>query len=282
MPTVLHRILFAVTLVAAVSAAYLLLARPYQLHWGATDAEIQRAMPGDELEPRPTFLATRAITIDAPSVTIFPWLLQMGYGRAGFYGYDILENAGSPRGLRSAERIEPELQGYAVGDVVPISAVATMMFYAIEPDEYLIWAGTAEENPGGFTWALYPVDAGHTRLVSRIRWRHHWSQPGLLALDVFTDLTDHLAVRKVLQGVKDRAEGRVEPMARQNVEFAIYVATFLIFVAGLFAPPLTRQGWLAGLLAGAAWLVTWYAPGGLWIGPLLVVAATGWVWRLRS
>jgi hypothetical protein len=53
------------------------------------------------------------------------------------------------------------------------------------------------------------VDESHTRLVSRICWSHHWTQPGVLALDLFTEFTDHLAVRKILQGVKDRVEGRV-------------------------------------------------------------------------
>jgi hypothetical protein len=85
-------------------------------------------MPGDELDPRPTFLAIRAITIEGTPEEIWPWLLQMGYGRAGFYGYDILENLGSRRGIRSADRVLPESQQLKVGDEVPISAVARMVF----------------------------------------------------------------------------------------------------------------------------------------------------------
>src|SRR3974377_142310 len=99
-------------------------------------------MPGDELDPQPTFLATRAITIDGTPAEIWPWLIQMGYGRAGFYGYDALEHLGSPSGLLSADRILPEFQNLVAGDEVPISAVATMRFYAIEPNQYLIWTGT--------------------------------------------------------------------------------------------------------------------------------------------
>jgi hypothetical protein len=79
------------------AAGYLLVARPYQIHWGATAAEVDRPMPGDTLSRRPTFLATRAITIVGTPADIWPWLVQMGYGRAGFYGYDILENLGSAR-----------------------------------------------------------------------------------------------------------------------------------------------------------------------------------------
>ena len=266
----LVRILAVLSITALTMAVYLLWARPYQLRWGATDEEVQRAMPGDELHHAPTFLATRAITIEGTPETIWPWLLQMGYNRAGFYGYDILENVGSPEGIRSADHKMPEFQHFIVGDEVPISSVARMKFYAIEPDQYLIWTGETEE--GGFTWALYPIDAQHTRLVSRIAWSHHWSQPGVLAFDLFTEFTDHLAVRKILQGVKDRVEGRNEPLAQSTTEFAIYVAAVVIgFVAVvlLLLRPLTRQRWLVGLASGAIWLITWYAPVPIWVGALL-------------
>jgi hypothetical protein len=227
-------------------------------------------MPGDELDAHPSFLATRAITIDGTPQEIWSWLLQMGYTRAGFYGYDILENLGSPRGLASAETILPEFQHFKVGDEVPISPASRMVFYAIEPDRYLIWSGTAGQ--GGFTWALYPLDAGQTRLVSRIRWTHHWSEPSLLGLDLFTEFTDHLAVRKILQGVKGRVENHIEPMAVGTIEFAIFLASLLIFLAALVVillRPFSWLGWLWGLAAGAAWLITWYAPIPIWPGALL-------------
>ncbi len=101
MSPLLKKALAALGLIGLVLAAYFLLARPYQLHWGATAEEISRAMPGDELNPNPKFLATRAITINGTPETIWPWLIQMGYGRAGYYGYDILENLGSPAACRA-------------------------------------------------------------------------------------------------------------------------------------------------------------------------------------
>jgi len=280
---VLKKTLAILALIGLVMAAYLLWARPYQLDWGATDEEVKRAMPGDDLNPDPKFLATRAITIEGTPEEIWPWLVQMGYGRAGFYGYDILENMGSKRGIRSADRILPEFQHFKVGDDVPISPTTVMVFYAIELDRYLIWAGETGGSYGVFNWSLYPVDESHTRLVSRIRWSHHWTQPGVLALDLFSEFTDHIAVRKILQGVKDRVEGRIEPMAMQNIEFTIYVVAVFIFFAALvliLIRPLTRRGWLVGLAAGAAWLITWYAPVSIWIGvllELLVLWALIWV-----
>lgn len=200
----------------------------------------------------------------------------MGYGRAGFYGYDILENLGSGRGLRSADRILPEFQHFAAGDEVPISAVARMRFHAIEPDRFLIWTGGLDTTEGAFIWALYPVDNRHTRLVSRIRWRHHSARPDLLILDLFTEFTDHLAVRKVLRGVKDRVEGRTESMAHQSMEFAILVAAALVFlsaVAMLILRPLNWQRWLTGFAAGTVWLITWYGPTPTWLALLLVLPA---------
>jgi hypothetical protein len=196
----------------------------------------------------------------------------MGYGRAGFYGYDILENLGSTRGIRSADRILPEFQHFKVGDDIPLSSAAVLAFYAIEPDRYLIWAGETGGSYGVFNWSLYPVDGSHTRLVSRIRWSHHWAQPGVLALDLFSEFTDHIAVRKILQGVKDRVEGHIEPMMVQNIEFTIYVVAALIFFVAfvlILIRPLTRRGWLVSLAAGAAWLITWYAPVSIWGAVLL-------------
>ncbi len=284
--TFLKRFLADLAILVLVLGAYVLVARPYQLHWGATRAEIERPMPGDALDPNPTFLATRAITIDGTPEQIWPWLVQIGYGRAGFYGYDILENMGSPSGPRSADRIVDEYQHFQVGDVVPISAVAQMVFGAIEPYQYLIWQGTSSTNPGAFTWALYPLDGSRTRLVMRIRWSYHsLSQPGLLGLDLFTEFTDHLAVRKILVGIQERVEGQIEPPAQANFEFFVYVGAAVIFLAAfllVLLRPLNRARWLAGAAAGLGWLITWYAPVSIWIGLLVelaIVFSLVWVFR---
>ncbi len=276
----LIRILAGSAVIGITMTAYLLWARPYQLHWGATQEEINRPMPGDELDTHPTFLATRAITIEGTPHEIWPWLVQMGYDRAGYYGYDIIENSGSKSGHQSAERIVPELQNVKVGDEVPISAAGSWVFYAIDPEHYFIWSGKAGKD--GFTWALYPIDENHTRLVSRIRWSHHWSQPSLIALDLFTEFTDHLAIRKILQGVKGRVEGHFEPMTWTNMEFFIYVAAALIFVVAivlLVVFSFSWRRWLAGLAAGVIWLITWYAPIPIWIGAALLGCVLYGLWR---
>jgi hypothetical protein len=78
-------------------------------------------MPGDELVTEPSFNATRAITIDAPPEAVWPWLVQIGYGRAGFYSYDLFDNAARP----SADRILLEHQQPQVGDWVPMASKVT-------------------------------------------------------------------------------------------------------------------------------------------------------------
>lgn len=275
--------LFAVLgLVGLVMTVYLSWARPYQLRWGATDIEVNQQMPGDEINPHPTFLATRAITIEGTPEQIWPWLLQMGYGRAGFYAYDIFENIGSPRGIRSADYIIPEFQQFRVGDDMPISSAGGLSFYAIEPNQYLIWRG--DEAYGGFIWALYPLGDNQTRLVSRARLSYNWKKPTQLVFDLFTEFSDHLAVRKILQAVKGRVEGKIEPMAQANIEFVIYLASALIFLGTVilvFLRPLSWRGWLTGLAAGLAWLITWYAPISIWMGAFVELLVL-WILRRTS
>jgi hypothetical protein len=280
--TALKKLAAATALGGLLACAYLFAARPCHMRWGATADEVARSMPGDALSRRPTFLATRAITIEGTPADIWPWLVQMGYGRAGFYGYDVLENLGSPRGMRSADTILPDLQRLAAGDPLPLSAVASLVVHAVVPYQYVVWAGQSGEHPGAFTWALYPLDAQHTRLVSRIQWRHHYSPPLTLALDVFTEFTDGIAVRKILLGVKDRVEGRVEPLSRQAVEFLLYLwalVSLLAAVAVLLWKPLGRSTWLTALGAGTAWLIVWYAPIAVATGTLVNLAVSWGLWR---
>src|SRR5437868_4353687 len=106
---------------AGAFGVYLRFIRPWQLRWGATDEEVARAMSGDDVVKQPTFNATRAVTITARPEEIWPWLIQIGVTRAGWYSYDWLDNLGHP----SAERIIPEFQHLAVGDVIPLSPDGT-------------------------------------------------------------------------------------------------------------------------------------------------------------
>jgi hypothetical protein len=187
----------AVVGTAAVLVGYRVLVQPWQHRWGATDEEVRRAMPGDDLLPGATGTTTRAIGIAAPPQQVWPWLVQLGYGRAGWYSYDWIDNDGRP----SADRIIPELQALKVGDQVPMLAGVGPRVRVIRPDRYLV-AGDAEA--GVWCLALYPAPSG-CRLVSR--WRVGWPlTPATAFWVLLSDPGAFIMERRMLKGIKARAE----------------------------------------------------------------------------
>ena len=116
--------------------------RPRMLRWGATDEEVGESLPGDDRTPTPRVQSTRAVTIDAPPEQVWPWLMQMGIGRAGFYTHDWVERllfrARYAEGRHSASRIHPELAPLTVGDSVPMGAGAYATVFEVKPYEYLL------------------------------------------------------------------------------------------------------------------------------------------------
>ena len=194
-----HRLAVA-TALAGARAGYLLVVRPWQLRWGASDDEVARGMPGDEVVARPTFVATRAVTIEAPPEAIWPWLVQTGFGRAGWYSYDWIDNLGRP----SAERIIPQLQHIAVGSYIPLGPGDNSGFWvrAFLADRWMLWA----DKKGGVTWfwGLYPVDGRRTRRITRVRLRYDWLSPWIV-FNLALDVGDIVMMRQCLLGIKWRA-----------------------------------------------------------------------------
>lgn len=177
--------------------------RRWHLRWGATDEEVRRAMPGDDMVPVPTFGATRAITIGSPPEVVWPWLVQIGYGRAGFYSYDVLDNLG--RG-RSAEEVRPELQDLRIGDWIPMAPTVTeetaFRVAAIDPGRSMLWTKPAST----WAWMLEPLDGGRTRLIARLRARYRWTRPTIITDLVLMELGDFFMMRKQLLEIRRRAE----------------------------------------------------------------------------
>ena len=200
-----HRIrriaLWATAFLVALITFFYAVYRPWALSWGATDQEVARPMVGDGVVTNPTFNATRAVTVNAPAERIWPWIVQMGYQRAGFYSWDMLDNAGIP----SAERILPQFQNLTVGDVVPLSEDAYAEVVDLEPGSGLLLVFRSGET---FTWAwgLYEIDAERTRLVSRLRWRATG-----IASRFMLDAFEIIMMRKCLLGIKRRAEAPTAP-----------------------------------------------------------------------
>jgi len=248
--------------------------RPRQLRWGATAAEIEHAIPEDDIVRHPAFDATRAITIHARPDEIWPWLVQMGYSRAGFYGYDMIENPGSGTGIRSARTIRPAFQHPHTGDVLPLSVAASLEFGSIEPNRRLVWRAHDVPPSGVFIWQLVPVDGNSTRLISRIRWRYLSDWLGF-SLGIFTEFADHVAVRAILCGIRDRAEHRKpQLLAVQGIEIGAWFLAFGAFCVCIAVFVLRRRwgiAWLLALGAGLLLLLELYAsPPGLLSGALSI------------
>jgi hypothetical protein len=173
------------------------------MRWGATDAEIAGPMPGDEIVPKASFNATRAITIDAPPERVWPWIVQMGYRRAGFYTYALLDNAG----YESADRVLPEYQGPKVGDWMPMSRkvneTTAFKVKAFEPNQWLLW----EKPDSTWSWKLAPLNRDRTRLITRLKQRYAWESPAsAIAALVLLEFGDFAMIRRVLKGIRARAE----------------------------------------------------------------------------
>jgi hypothetical protein len=209
-------LIFAASMLAAA-----LLSRPAGrrdlLGWVPTPEEQVEPLPGDDLLSLGS-LATHAITIAAPPSSVWPWLAQMGFGRAGWYSHDRLDNAGHP----SAEQIRVEWQAIAVGDPIPSSPGGRTYFEIMDLREpahlvygfHMVWpfrSGRWAEPSTGFdqraiwTFVLRPVGHGAARLLARSRGK---AQPGWLwaPSTAFFWLAHIVMQRKQLLEIRRRAE----------------------------------------------------------------------------
>jgi hypothetical protein len=209
--------------------AYTSLVKPWHLRWGATDEEVERALPGDELVATPKLEATHAITIDAPAAEVWPWLVQIGTGRGGWYSYDWIENL-MGLDIQSAERILPEFQSLKQGEVVPMAPDGMGPEVALlEPNRLLTLYGDTREGrtaspvpldaaPDEFinvAWTFFLEDRpdGTTRLIERFKLDYNPSPKNSFFYGLFLEAGSFIMERKMLLGIKERAE-RLSGLAR--------------------------------------------------------------------
>jgi len=185
-------------ILAVVVALYLLVVKPWHMRWGATDNEVARTMPGDELIPS-AGSATRAITIDATPEAVWPWLVQLGYGKAGWYSYDWIDNDFRP----SADRILPEFQDLRPGD--KILMMPEMGFVVESVDKPRSIVSVLEDGSTSWCLSLYPQRGGSTRLVSR--WRPKLEMtPAAFFLIVLSEPGTFIMEQRMLRTIRDRVE----------------------------------------------------------------------------
>ena len=180
-----------------VVGTYRVFVAPWQRRWGATDDEVSASMPGDDLLRADAPSTTRAVTIRATPDEVFPWLLQIGLGRGGWYSYDRIDNDGKP----SVERIDPALQRLAVGDRIEMMPGIGPVVKEIEPGRHIVSGGEAD------SWCLQvrPDGRGGARLISR--WRLDLpNTPGTRVWMTIADPGAFIMERKMLLRLRGLAE----------------------------------------------------------------------------
>lgn len=212
---------------AALVAGYLLAVRPRFLTWGASDDEVKRSLPGDDLVSDARMESTHAITINYTRDEVWPWVVQIGHQRAGWYSYDWIHRlmgvAGSVEDpSRSAEHVIPALQDLQVGDVVEIGPDMGYNVVEIQPGRALVLhiavdissfqpIDLVEEAPDDFftsswTWFLEERDEDVTRLIVRIRVGYSRSLANALLVRGVMEPGSFIMERKTLLGIKERVE----------------------------------------------------------------------------
>jgi hypothetical protein len=186
--------------IGAAALLYRVLLRRPVLNWGATDAEADARLPGDELLEKADGVATRAITIDAPASAVWPWIAQMGPSpRGGAYTYDWIENL-LGLDMHSADHVLTEYQHPQVGDTLGYGK-NRMRFERVEPPHVL----ATRSQDGNWVWSFVLHEReGKTRLISRNRFRlpSLTAKIGMIPMEPASLVME----QKMLRGIKERAE----------------------------------------------------------------------------
>ncbi|PFG39168.1 hypothetical protein ATJ97_1663 [Georgenia soli] len=209
----------AAALLLPLLLAYDVALRPWMSAWGSTPEERREPLPGDEIVADVMTHCTKAVTIEAPPERVWPWLVQIGDRRAGFYSHDRVERFVFPGTVHyverthSATRIHPELQHLRLGDRVNTGSVGRFSFgnpvTVLEPNRALVigtWAFVLRPLPGGRTRLLVRErDGGYLRpMVPR---RFALARAALGVVDyVVGDPLHFVMDRGMMLGLKERSE----------------------------------------------------------------------------
>lgn len=205
----MRKTLLFTALGSALAYGYAKFLRPQHMRLGATELELQRSMPGDQLIAKPTYTTNRAITIDAPPSTVWPWIVQMGEQRGGFYSYDFIDRLIGMK-VHSAHRILPRFQKLEVGDA--LDREGNIIVRQIDPGRSLVIGPGKEVEDVDSTWsiAVYPEGDGQTRLISRVRPKFDLGTLKGVLMFAILDVGQLIMEMKWLREIKKHAEGHYE------------------------------------------------------------------------
>ena len=197
---------------------YYLLVWPWISRWGATDAEVQDSLPGDDLIAAPIFVTTKAITIQATPDKVWPWIMQLGVDRGGMYSYLWVENWLMRLNVQNSDEIHPEWQNLQVGDFIrftpkefALNPGPGLYVKQLEPNYALTGCFGLENSPAdcnnSATWqfVLVPQANGATRLILRSQTAGS-NAPTTMAAAKLAQAFQFYMERKMLLTLKARGE----------------------------------------------------------------------------
>lgn len=228
------RLLLLGTAIGTIAAIAVTNARRWHAEWGVDPAEAIAPLPGDDVVMGAIGSETRGITIDAPPEAVWPWLIQMGYGKGGWYSYDQLDQRG-----RSSDEIDPAWQTLAVGDIVPTHPGGGFEVVALDPGRSLVLksdtalvtsqaeaaagpgletatagvkasgamlSGTLQQFAASWAFVLEPRPGGRTRLIERFRVWFVAEGSGSQFVMPFMGFGLFVMMQKQMTGIRQRAE----------------------------------------------------------------------------
>ena len=211
-----RRIANAVALTVMAYATVVVLFRPIYTHWGTTAAERTMVLPGDELVADARYRVDHGVTIQAPADSVWPWLVQLGQDRGGFYSYDWLERLFGDN-VHNASRIHPEWQVLSKGDRIRAAQPGYLggKFGEFGWNVLDVRPGRAIVLEGWGSFVLVPVNDSTTRFLIRTRGDGRPSLIGVLLgpVSVFAFEPAHFIMQRAMMfGIRDRAEQMMQPV----------------------------------------------------------------------
>lgn len=195
--------------------------KPLRDRWGMTKKQLAREFPGDHIVTEPKSEFTHGIDIDAPAESVWPWVVQMGKGRGGFYSYELLENL-MGLGIYNTDKVLAEFQHTRVGDMIPFGPESAYPLVICEPGSAMVIENCddldtkksydpEQGRPDNFLhlswlWFIEPINDKKSRFISRNRLNYKSSIINRMMIGLLLEPIVFAMDRKMCLGIKKRAE----------------------------------------------------------------------------
>ena len=282
--TKVKRLLAGAGIVLFILIAAFAIIIPWIYTWGATPEEVAQSYRGDEILPTPIITWTHAITIDAPPAQVWPWIIQMGDSRAGFYSYTFIENLVSGSNLyHNASQVRPEWQNPAAGQFI-ISPMLAIKDY--QAGQWELASSVIPDLGWTWMWQITPQGDNQTRLQVRMRIQVPAGAASGPVVKNILHVGGFVMERTMMTGIQARAEGRQPYPPSQAAEFVVWALALGIGLASAWRF-IFRPAWqlplAVGILAVLALFVFTFLQPAVWLRILVdLFLLAGLIWAFRK